>query len=78
MTDRRQLIVVLPGIGGSVLARPGRPQDVVWDASKGDIAGAVFRPARLRSRRPRLCTTYHARSSRTMASNTGASSNGWS
>ena len=47
MTDQRQLIVVLPGIGGSVLARPDRPQDVVWDAGKGDIAGAVFRPARL-------------------------------
>ena len=47
MTDRRQLIVVLPGIGVSVLARPGRPQDVVWDAGKGDIAGVVFRPARL-------------------------------
>ena len=35
MTDR-QLIVVLPGIGDSVLARRGRPQDVVWDAGKGD------------------------------------------
>ena len=47
MTDRKQLIVVLPGIGGSVLARPGRPDDVVWDAGKGDIAGVVFRPDRL-------------------------------
>jgi len=47
MSDRRQLIVVLPGIGGSVLARPGRPQEVVWDAGKGAIAGVVFRPARL-------------------------------
>ena len=47
MTDRKQLIVVLPGIGGSVLARPGRPDDVVWDAGKGDIAGVVFRLDRL-------------------------------
>ena len=47
MTDRKQLIVVLPGIGGSVLARPGGPDDVVWDAGKGDIAGVVFRPDRL-------------------------------
>ena len=47
MTDRKPLIVVLPGIGGSVLARPGRPDDVVWDAGKGDIAGVVFRPDRL-------------------------------
>ena len=48
MVDRRRLIVVLPGIGGSVLARPGRPDDVVWDAGKGDIAGVVFRPSQLR------------------------------
>ncbi len=41
------MIVVLPGIGGSVLARPGRPDEVVWDAGKGDIAGSVFRPGRL-------------------------------
>ena len=47
MTVRKQLIVVLPGIGGSVLARPGRPDDVVWDAGKGDIAGVVFRPDRM-------------------------------
>ena len=39
MVEPRRLIVVLPGIGGSVLARPGRPDDVVWDAGKGDIAG---------------------------------------
>lgn len=29
---RRHLVVVVPGIGGSVLARPGRPEDIVWDA----------------------------------------------
>ena len=48
MVERRRLIVVLPGIGGSVLARPGGSDDVVWDAGKGDIAGVVFRPSRLR------------------------------
>src|SRR5918998_2375593 len=47
MTGRKQLIVVLPGIGGSVLARPGRPDDVVWDAGKGDIAGVILRSDRL-------------------------------
>ena len=44
---RRPLIVVLPGIGDSVLARPGRPDDIVWDQGKADIAGLVFRPDRL-------------------------------
>ena len=34
MTDRKQLIVVLPGIGGSVLARPGGPDDVVWTPAR--------------------------------------------
>lgn len=43
----RQLIVVLPGIGGSVLARPGPRDDVVWDASKSSIGGVVVRPSRL-------------------------------
>ena len=45
--NRRALIVVLPGIGGSVLARPDRPDDVVWDQGKADIAGLLFRPDRL-------------------------------
>ncbi len=43
----RHLIVVLPGIGGSVLARPGKPDDLVWDAGKGDIANLVLRPDRM-------------------------------
>ncbi|MCA1670920.1 MAG: hypothetical protein LC799_01500, partial [Actinobacteria bacterium] len=47
MAEWRHLVVVLPGIGGSVLARPGNPDDVVWDAGKGDIADLVVRPARM-------------------------------
>lgn len=40
----RHLVVVVPGIGGSVLADGA---GVVWDAGIGDIAGLVLRPARL-------------------------------
>src|ERR1035438_4696750 len=40
----RHLVVVIPGIGGSVLADGAR---VVWDAGIGDIAGLVLRPDRL-------------------------------
>ena len=40
----RHLVVVVPGIGGSVLADGSR---VVWDAGIGDIAGLVLRPDRL-------------------------------
>jgi pimeloyl-ACP methyl ester carboxylesterase len=47
MAQGRPLIVVLPGIGGSVLARPGGNGQVVWDAGKGDIADLVVRPARM-------------------------------
>ncbi|MGH3902111.1 MAG: lipase/acyltransferase domain-containing protein [Pseudonocardiaceae bacterium] len=47
MAERQHLIVVLPGIGGSVLARPGKPDDVVWDAGKGDIADLIFRSDRM-------------------------------
>ncbi|HEU0089603.1 MAG TPA: hypothetical protein VFQ77_18490 [Pseudonocardiaceae bacterium] len=47
MAEWQHLIVVLPGIGGSVLARPGSPEDVVWDAGKGDIADLVLRPDRM-------------------------------
>jgi hypothetical protein len=47
MAGRGHLVVVLPGIGGSVLARPGRCEDVVWDAGKGDIADLVLRPGRM-------------------------------
>jgi hypothetical protein len=32
---------MLPGIGGSVLARPGRRGKVVWDAGKGDVTDLV-------------------------------------
>lgn len=43
------LVVVLPGIGGSVLARGSDSDldDIVWDAGKGDIADLVARPARM-------------------------------
>jgi pimeloyl-ACP methyl ester carboxylesterase len=47
MAGWRHLVVVLPGIGGSVLARPGDAGDVVWDAGKGDIADLVVRPGRM-------------------------------
>jgi pimeloyl-ACP methyl ester carboxylesterase len=47
MAAWRHLVVVLPGIGGSVLARPGRPGQVVWDAGKGDVADLVLRPDRM-------------------------------
>ncbi|MGO8893717.1 MAG: esterase/lipase family protein [Streptosporangiaceae bacterium] len=40
----RHLVVVIPGIGGSVLADGAR---VVWDAGIGDITGLVLRPDRL-------------------------------
>ncbi|MGH8898456.1 MAG: esterase/lipase family protein [Egibacteraceae bacterium] len=47
MRGRRHLVVVVPGIGGSVLAFPGKPDDVVWDAGVGDIADLVVRPDRM-------------------------------
>ena len=40
----RYLVVVLPGIGGSVLADA---QGTVWDAGVGDIAGLLFDSERL-------------------------------
>lgn len=45
----RHLVVVIPGIGGSVLstAPPGQGGEIVWDAGMGDIAGLLFRPQRL-------------------------------
>ncbi|MGH8885565.1 MAG: hypothetical protein ACRDYX_10420 [Egibacteraceae bacterium] len=46
MPGRRHLVVVVPGIGGSVLARPGNPEDVVWDAGIGDITDLVVHPDR--------------------------------
>lgn len=55
MAGWRHLVVVLPGIGDSVLARPGGSEDVVWDAGKGDIADLVVRPGRMNlAEAPRL------------------------
>jgi hypothetical protein len=34
MPGLQRLVLVLPGIGGSVLARPDDLDDVVWDAGK--------------------------------------------
>ena len=45
--DRRHLVMVVPGIGGSVLARPGDRSKVVWDAGFGDVVGLLARPGRL-------------------------------
>lgn len=47
MGVRQPLIVVLPGIGGSVLARPDQRGKVVWDAGKGDVTDLVVRPGRM-------------------------------
>jgi pimeloyl-ACP methyl ester carboxylesterase len=43
---RKHLVVVLPGIGGSVLAAAGKG-DCVWDAGFRDVAGLVVRPGLL-------------------------------
>jgi hypothetical protein len=49
------LIVVVPGIGGSVLSQTGTPTDVVWNAGAGSVAGLGFAPGRLSlNRAPRL------------------------
>ncbi|WP_405730449.1 hypothetical protein OG607_30770 [Streptomyces sp. NBC_01537] len=48
--ERKHLLYVLPGIGGSVLERPAagkKPAKTVWDAGFGDIAGLLSRPGRL-------------------------------
>ncbi|MGH8904366.1 MAG: esterase/lipase family protein [Egibacteraceae bacterium] len=47
MRGRRHLVVVVPGIGGSVLACPGKPDDVVWDAGIGDLTDLVVHPDRM-------------------------------
>jgi hypothetical protein len=48
-----QLIVVLPGIGGSVLATSAAPDaDVVWDAGKRSVGRLVFRSEALDLDRP--------------------------
>jgi pimeloyl-ACP methyl ester carboxylesterase len=44
---REHLVVIVPGIGGSVLARPENVDKVVWDAGFGDIAGLGFHPGEL-------------------------------
>jgi hypothetical protein len=56
---RKHLVYVLPGIGGSVLERPGvggkRPK-TVWDAGVGDITGLLLRPERLGIEEPLRAT----------------------
>ena len=43
--DQRPLIVVVPGIGGSVLARVGEDAaGAVWDASTSEIVKGVVNP----------------------------------
>jgi len=52
---REHLVVVLPGIGGSVLALPGRPDELVWSGGLRN-AGHVLRHPKALSveERPRL------------------------
>lgn len=47
--ERRHLVYVLPGIGGSVLERPagGGGWSTAWDAGFGDIKDLVLNPGRL-------------------------------
>ncbi len=51
MAKRKHLVIVLPGIGGSVLARAaassGERRAVVWDAGFLDIADLVLRQGRM-------------------------------
>lgn len=47
VTAREHLVVVLPGIGGSVLARPGHRDDVVWSGGFGDVGNVLLWPERL-------------------------------
>lgn len=44
---QEMLIVVVPGIGGSVLAQPGDEQPAVWDAGPGEVLDLVRHPERL-------------------------------
>ncbi|MET7288992.1 hypothetical protein [Streptomyces sp. NPDC005573] len=56
---RNHLVYVLPGIGGSVLERPGgggTQPEVAWDAGFGDIAGLLLRPRRLAADEPLRAT----------------------
>jgi pimeloyl-ACP methyl ester carboxylesterase len=52
VAKRKHLVIVLPGIGGSVLARRAGSRvedrrDVVWDAGFLDIADLMLRPGRM-------------------------------
>ena len=46
MGTRNHLVMVLPGIGGTVLRRPSDSK-VVWNAGFGDIADLLARPGRM-------------------------------
>lgn len=64
MPERQHLIVVIPGIGGSVLVRPADDK-VVWDAGFADIADLVFHPERTNlAENPRLTPRGLIRSKR--------------
>jgi hypothetical protein len=43
---REHLIAVIPGIGGSILAPPGKPESPVWSLTRGDLA-LIRHPERL-------------------------------
>jgi hypothetical protein len=49
IVERRHLVYVLPGIGGSALERkkPGGNFSTLWDAGFGDIADLLIRPGRM-------------------------------
>jgi hypothetical protein len=47
MRGRDHLIVVLPGLGGSALALPGRLDEPVWAAGVRDVGDLLFTPERL-------------------------------
>lgn len=51
----QHLIVIVPGIGGSVLADPQNRNEIVWDAGLADLAGLPFNHDRLNvEEHPRL------------------------
>ncbi len=47
MPEREHLVVVVPGIGGSMLALPGRPDELVWSAGLRDVGDVLRNPGRL-------------------------------
>ncbi|HEY5179205.1 MAG TPA: hypothetical protein VIJ07_05440 [Dermatophilaceae bacterium] len=52
---REHLVVVLPGIGGSVLALPGRPDELVWSGGLRNAGHVLRHPEELSvEERPRL------------------------